>query len=349
MIRALLKRWPLHAPCAAALVSLSVLTGGLTLSARGEDAGAAALLARYHRPADTPAPADNPTTPAKVELGRTLFFDPRLSGSGAISCASCHNPSLGWQDGLAKGVGNAGGRLGRRTPTILNAAWVEPLFWDGRAASLEEQAKGPLAAPAEMNMPHAEVVRVVRAASGYAVLFDRAFPGQPIDIDTVAKAIAAYERTIVSAQAPFDRWVQGDETAITPAARRGFVLFAGKAKCGACHRGWRMTDDGFHDIGLADDDRGRGKLVAGLPGLEHAFKTPTLRNIAERTPYMHDGSLPSLEAVVDHYDQGLVARASLAPEIKPLGLTADEKADLVAFLRTLSSHDTEVALPTLPR
>ena len=303
----------------------------------------------YRRPADTPSPSDNPTTPAKVALGKALFFDPRLSGSGAISCASCHNPSLGWQDGLPKGVGDHGGRLGRHTPTILNVAWAEPLFWDGRAETLEAQAKGPMASPAEMNMPHDGVVAQVKSVAGYRVAFAVAFPGQPINIDNVAKAIAAYERTVVSARAPFDEWMDGDDGAVSESAKRGFALFNTTAKCSSCHTSWRFTDDGFHDIGLPGDDPGRAKFMPGITPLEHAFKTPTLRNIAERGPYMHDGSLATLDAVVDHYDHGFVNRPSLADQMKPLHLSAQDKADLVAFLRSLTSHDEAVTAPALPR
>jgi len=338
--------------CVLAVAATATLAGATSLRAQAAKTAAiplAQLMAAYQRPHDVPSPAGNPTTAAKVALGKALFFDPRLSGSGAISCASCHNPSLGWQDSLARGVGNAGSKLGRHTPTILNAAWVEPLFWDGRAATLEDQAKGPLAAPAEMNMPHGDVVRVVRSIPGYAPAFQAAFPREEVTIDTIAKAIAAYERTVVSGEAPFDRWIAGDEGAISAAAKRGFMLYNAKARCASCHSGWRMTDDGFHDIGLAGDDPGRGKLVPGLVILDHAFKTPTLRNIAERAPYMHDGSLGTLEAVVDHYDHGFQARPSLSTEIKPLHLTDQDKSDLVAFLHTLSSRDGDVAVPTLPR
>jgi cytochrome c peroxidase len=307
------------------------------------------LITLYKRPIAPPSPPDNPTTAAKVELGKMLFFDPRLSGQGTISCGTCHNPSLGWQDGLVKGVGTKGGQLGRRTPTILDTAWSRPLFWDGRAATLEAQAKGPLAAEAEMNMPHAMVVQTLTAIPGYVAAFNASYPGETITIDTVAKAIAVFERTVVSKQAPFDRWVAGDNKAISEEAKRGFVVFNGKAGCASCHSGWRLTDDGFHDVGLPDADLGRGKLMPSVNILQHAFKTPTLRNTADRAPYMHDGSLPTLEAVIDHYDHGFVTRSSLSSQMKPLSLNFGDKADLEAFLFTLSSKDDKVTLPTLPR
>lgn len=333
---------------AACVVLASVAGGGALAQKVAGRAQLAPLLKGYERPKDTPAPKDNLPTPERIALGRSLFFDPRLSGSGAISCASCHNPGLGWEDGLSRGIGNRGHDLGRHTPTILNTAWAEPLFWDGRAETLEDQAKGPIKSSAEMNMPHDEAVKRVSSIAGYRAAIDRAYPGEGVTIDVIAKAIASYERTIVSGKAPFDRWVAGDEHAISESAKRGFVVFNTKAKCASCHSGWRFTDDGFHDIGLASDDMGRAAIMPGLKILEHAFKTPTLRNVDQRAPYMHDGSVPTLEAVVDHYDHGFIQRESLSPEIKRLNLTTAEKADLVAFMRTLTSRDKAVELPTLP-
>jgi cytochrome c peroxidase len=309
-----------------------------------------AWLADYRRPASVPVPRDNPSTPEKVALGQMLFFDPRLSGSGVISCSSCHNPALGWEDALPKGRGHMGGRLGRSTPTILNVAYGEPYFWDGRAETLEEQAKGPLTSAAEMNMPADAAIARLESLPGYVQAFKVVFPGKSISVDTIAAAIASYERTVVSGTAPFDRWVSGDEQAISASAKRGFVLFNGKANCAVCHAGWRMTDDGFHDIGLADSsDRGRAGVAPGIAQLEHAFKTPTLRNISQRAPYMHDGSVATLAAVIDHYDNGFVQRPSLDTEMHPLGLSPAEKADLLAFLDTLTSVDTPAVIPVLPQ
>ncbi len=308
-----------------------------------------ALLADYRRPAVGPASKANPLTPEKVALGQMLFFDPRLSGSGAISCASCHNPALGWSDALPTGIGHMGGRLRRHTPTILNVAYGEPYFWDGRADTLEDQAKGPLTSAVEMNMPAEQAIKRILSIPGYVTAFEYAFPGKPVSIDTIAAAIASYERTVVSNSAPFDKWVAGDETAISTSARRGFVLFNGKANCAACHSGWRMTDDGFHDIGISGNDRGRAEVAPGIVQLEHAFKTPTLRNINQRAPYMHDGSLATLAAVIDHYDSGFVSRPSLDSQIRRLDLTAAEKADLLAFLDTLTSVDSPALVPVLPQ
>ncbi|HEX6508723.1 MAG TPA: cytochrome c peroxidase [Chloroflexota bacterium] len=307
------------------------------------------LLADFRRPAAAPGSKTNPMTPEKVALGQMLFFDPRLSGSGAISCATCHNPALGWSDALPKGLGHMGGRLGRHTPTILNVAYGEPYFWDGRAATLEDQAKGPLTSAAEMNMPAEVAVKRILSIPGYVTAFSYAFPGKPISVDTIAAAVASYERTVVSSSAPFDKWVAGDETAVSDSAKRGFLLFNGKANCAACHSGWRMTDDGFHDIGINGTDRGRAAISPGIVQLEHAFKTPTLRNINQRAPYMHDGSMPTLAAVIDHYDSDFVNRPSLDPQMHRLGLTGAEKADLLAFLNTLTSVDSPAVLPVLPQ
>jgi cytochrome c peroxidase len=330
-----------------------VLSGGFAAVVAASDTGSgahslSALMAKFKRDDTVQAPPDNPQSAEKIELGKALFFDPRMSGSGVISCASCHNPSLGWQDGMAKGRGHMGVELGRHTPTILNTAWSEPLFWDGRAATLEEQAKGPIQAEKEMN-GSVDAVKAIAAIEGYQWKFQKVFPGEGITIDTIAKAIASYERTIISKDAPFDKWINGDEAAISDEAKLGFIVFNGKAKCATCHAGWRFTDDGFHDIGINDDDQGRGKIMPGADFLNHAFKTPTLRSIAQRAPYMHDGSIGTLEAVIDHYDHGFVQRSSLSAEMTPLNLTSSEKQQLVAFLKTLSSQDDPVTAPILPR
>jgi cytochrome c peroxidase len=333
--------------------ALLLLCGAIALATAHADSPSSpdprALLSDYQRPAKVPVSKTNPITPEKVALGQMLFFDPRLSGSGVISCATCHNPALGWSDGLSKGLGHMGGRLGRHTPTIIDVAWGEPYFWDGRAATLEDQAKGPLTSAAEMNMPADAAVKRIQSIPAYVAAFERAFPGQGVSLDTFAAAVASYERTVVSSNAPFDKWVAGDEPAVSAAAKRGFALFNGKANCAVCHSGWRMTDDGFHDIGLPGQDRGRAAIAPGIVQLEHAFKTPTLRNISQRAPYMHDGSLPTLAAVIDHYNSGFERRDSLDSQIRPLGLTSDEKADLLAFLDTLTSVDTPTVVPVLPQ
>jgi len=308
------------------------------------------LKAAYKRPTSVPFPEDNPYTEAKAKLGQILYFDPRLSRSNMQSCASCHNPSFAWGDGLPKGVGDNMHELGRRSPTILNAAWAEALMWDGRFDTLEEQALGPIEAEVEMNMPLDDLIKKLSQIQGYPPLFAAAFGGDAeITEDKIAMAIATYERTVISGEAPFDRWIKGQRRAISSSAQRGFALFNGKARCSACHSGWRFTDDSFHDIGLPDDDIGRGADFPEILKMQHAFKTPGLRNIDQRAPFMHDGSLATLEAVVDHYDEGGKRRPSLSDEMHPLGLTDQEKHDLVAFMESLTSDDEPVTYVQLPR
>lgn len=333
----------------------SMIMGGKTANAddkrvRQDPEQIVILKANYIRPIAIPFPEDNPFTEAKAKLGQTLYFDPRLSRSNMQSCASCHNPSFAWGDGLPKGVGDHMKELGRRSPTILNAAWSEALMWDGRFETLEEQALGPIQAGVEMNMPLDALIAKLSKIEEYGPLFAAAFDGSAeITADKIAMAIATYERTVVSGEAPFDRWVKGDRSAISASAERGFRLFNGKAKCAVCHSGWRFTDDSFHDIGLPDNDIGRGHELPGIVKMQHAFKTPGLRNIDQRGPYMHGGSLPTLEAVVEHYDEGGIQRPSLSEEMQPLRLTKQEKRDLVAFMETLTSEDAPVSFVQLPR
>ncbi len=335
----------------AALAGAMFVTSAKKVSADGEAAADyRPYLVKYRRPTDIPFPKDNEFNKDRELLGRTLFFDPRLSDSQWISCATCHNPGFAWGDGLPKGIGTGMRQLDRRTPTILNLAWAEPLFWDGRAATLEEQALGPIESPGEMNLPLDAMVKRLNGIAGYRALFQKAYPNEGIKKETVAKAIATFERTVVSGNAPFDEWIAGNEQAIPEEAKRGFMLFNTKANCAQCHNSWRFTDDGFHDIGLPGSDIGRGNLYKDIEVNQHAFKAPTLRNIEHRAPYMHDGSKTTLEDVVDFYnDGGKVKRPSLSPEMKPLNLTPDEKKDIIAFLKTLTSTDQAVQIPVLPR
>ncbi len=307
------------------------------------------LKAAYQRPATIPFPKDNPYTAEKADLGKKLYFDTRLSGAKAQSCASCHSPGFGWGDGLAKGVGHNMKMLDRRSPTIVNAAYLQIFMWDGRAATLEEQALAPIEAKVEMNLPLSELIARLKAVPEYVALFKAAFPKDGITEENIAKAIATYERTVVSGVAPFDNWIDGNDAAIPDAAKRGFTIFNGKGACAACHAGWNFTDDSFHDIGLNTDDEGRAKIVPGVLKMEKAFKTPGLREIGRRGPYMHNGSLATLEDVVEHYDIGGVDRPSRSEAIKPLGLTPQEKSDLVAFMHTLNGQADPVPVPVLPR
>jgi cytochrome c peroxidase len=311
-------------------------------------AASATEKAGFARPAEIPFPAENPYTPDKVALGKALYFDPRLSGNENMTCASCHNPSFGWEVPVKTAVGAQNTRLGRQAPTVLNVAWVHPLFWDGRAATAEEQAKGPIQAPAEMNLPLDQAVARLKAIPAYAAWFERVFPGEGVTEDGIAKAIATFERTVVASYSPFDRWVDGDETAIGEDAKRGFELFVGKARCVACHSGWNFTDNAFHDIGTTTTDLGRSVIAPGDVKADYAFKTPTLRDTAQRAPYMHDGSMATLEEVVQHYVGGGIDRPSRSPEMAPVALSDSEAADLVAFLRSLTGTKQVVTLPVLP-
>jgi cytochrome c peroxidase len=322
------------------------VVGGLRITAAAsiETPSLHQLKAQYTRPASVPFPPDNPPAEAKAKLGEMLFFDPRLSGANYISCATCHNPSFSWGDGLPRGHGMTG--LPRRTPTIFNTAWAELLMWDGRKASLEDQVLGPMSTPAEMNQDLSHLVEKLDRIEGYRTAFTAAFPGEGISVKNVARAIATFERTVVSGTAPFDRWIAGDEKAISDSAKRGFDLFNSKANCAVCHSGWNFTDNAFHDIGLPDADVGRGAIL-DLPSMQHAFETPTLRDVERRAPYMHDGSLQTLREVVEHYDHRAVQRPSLSEEVKPLNLSSAEKDDLISFMLTLNGDNPPVEVPVL--
>jgi cytochrome c peroxidase len=305
---------------------------------------------KYRRPAEIPFPESNRYSEAKSKLGRMLFFDPILSGSQVRSCASCHNPTLSWSDGQARAIGEKQVALPLRSPTLLNVAWTPKLGWDGHFRDLEGVAYGPITATSNMNMPENVLVERLSAIPGYSAAFDAAFGEGDITRRKIELALATFERSIVSGEAPFDRWLKGDEQAISAAAKRGFDLFNGKAHCSSCHSGWAFTDASFHDIGTAkNDDIGRGHLFPSSAKLRYAFKTPTLRDAARRAPYMHDGSIATLEAVIDLYDRGGIDRPSRSELIFPLKLSSDEKADLVAFLHTLDGAFQPVSLPALPR
>jgi cytochrome c peroxidase len=311
------------------------------------DSNLDALKATYRRPAVIPFPADNPYTFEKATLGKMLFFEARLSRDNNLSCASCHNPSFGWQVPFAKAIGAGGKPLGRKSPTTINHAWGASFFWDGRADSLEAQARGPIEAPVEMDLPMPVAVKRLSAIEGYRQAFSRAFPKEGLTEGTLLKAIGTFERTIVTGDTPFDRWVRGDTKAMPESAVRGFALFNGKAKCSACHNGWNFTDDRFHDIGLASNDPGRGSITGKKEDML-GKRTPGLREIAARAPYMHDGSLETLEAVMAHYASGGINRRTRSALMKPFPMTPDEMKDLVAFMRSLSSAGAAVAMPNLP-
>jgi cytochrome c peroxidase len=321
-----------------ASVSSTPLTGGL------------AWHEKYKRPGEIPYPKEAPYSEAKFKLGRTLFFDPILSGSKSRSCETCHNPGLSWGDGQPLAIGEDQKPLPVRAPTLLNVAWTPKLGWDGHFRDLGAVGIAAITSPGNMNLSDKALPERLSAIPGYLDVFDAAFGEGDITVHKVEMALATFERSIVSSEAPFDRWLNGDDAAIGEAAKRGFALFNGKANCAACHSGWAFTDSSFHDIGTAhDDDIGRGRLFPSSTALKYAFKTPTLRDVAHRAPYMHNGSVPTLEAVIDLYDRGGIDRPSRDVEIHPLGLSAEEKADLIAFLRTLTGAVQPVSIPTLPR
>ena len=312
-----------------------------------------ASLKEWLLPDKAPFPSDNEPTAERVALGKMLFFDPRLSGDGNMSCGTCHNPSLGWSDGQATAKGVKSRVLGRASPTIINTAFNTIQMWDGRKKSLEDQAMGPMEATVEMNMDIKRLFEWLNGNAEYKVLFARAYPGEDISAATLSKAIASFERTAISNNSPFDRWVKGDAKAMTPQQVDGFKLFASKAHCSECHSAPNFTDNGFHNVGLPshgapEPDMGRyaQKPVKSMRG---AFKTPTLRDINTNAPYFHDGASHTLAEVVEHYNKGGVIKTDLSPSIKELGLTQAEKDSLVSFLHALTSPFQAVSLPDLPK
>lgn len=302
----------------------------------------------YVRPTTVPYLAENPYSPEKERLGQMLFFDPRLSGSNALACASCHLPGMAWTDGVAKSVGHLGAIHVRNSPTLYNLAWTEQTAWDGRTEYLEGHVKGPIGNPRVMNQPAEALIAELSAIGGYRAAFKAAFPADGITMDNVMRAVAVFERGLVSGETPFDRWIKGNERAMSDSAKRGFMLFNTKADCAACHSGWNFTDQSFYDIGLADADEGRIKIIK-LPSMNHAFKTPTLREIGRTAPYMHDGSIGDLTKVVEHYNRGGDAkRESVSEHVRPLGLSKQEVGDIVQFLLALNSPPKPYAVPVLP-
>ena len=296
-----------------------------------------------------PHPKDNLPSPEKIALGMQLYFDGRLSADNKVSCASCHDPAKGFSNGEQFATGVEGKQGGRNSPTVINSAFQKFQFWDGRAKSLEDQALGPIQNPIEMNMTLDAVVVKLNGIKGYKQQFQKVF-GTDVTADGIAKALAAYERTIVSGDAPYDKFKAGDKTALSESAQRGMKLFFNKANCSACHSGPNFTDHGFHNIGIPGNDDGRTVVTKSL-GDKGAFKTPTLREIAKSGPYMHDGSLKTLEEVVAHYIKGGTPHAQLDEELYPLKLTPEEVSDLVTFLKEGLSSDTYPAHtpPELPQ
>jgi cytochrome c peroxidase len=283
------------------------------------------------------APGDNALTEARAQLGKRLFFDTRLSRTEEVSCSSCHEQAFAFAepDRVSTGVDQLQGT--RNAPALLNLAWGESFFWDGRARSLEEQAGQPIENPIEMNLPLNEAVARVTAEPSYVRAFAEAYSSAPSE-ESLRRALASFVRTLVSSGSPYDRHLRGDDTAFGAAEARGEALFlSDRAGCFHCHPAGMLTNEGFFHNGSYEggEDTGR-QLLTGRSGDIGKFKVPGLRNVANTAPYMHDGSLSTLEAVIDQYDRGGRGDPNTDPQILPLALSAEEKADLLAFLSSLT-------------
>lgn len=291
-----------------------------------------------------PVPPDNPLRVDVISLGRRLFFDPILSRDSSLACSSCHQPQRGFTDGRRVSVGVFGRQGTRNVPAILNRGYGRSFFWDGRIGSLEEQVLQPIRALDEMDLTLEDAVVRVSNDPGYSHRFRSTFSRQ-VNMEDIARALASYVRTIQAGASRFDRLVGGDASAMTEVERQGLALFQGKARCDRCHVGTNLTDESFHNTGVAWSegrlqDLGRF-VVSGVERDSGAFKTPTLREVERTAPYMHDGSLATLEEVVDFYDRGGNANPYLDPILKPLNLSPVEKEALVAFLRALTGQIQE--------
>src|SRR5580698_310451 len=291
-----------------------------------------------------PIAPGNPQTQAKIDLGRMLFLDKGLSNDHSISCASCHDPTKAYSDGLATGVGINHNRLKRRTPSLLNSAYNPAQFWDGRAKSLEEQVLVPILAKGEMGMPVSETLLArLQQVPKYRRGFREAFKRE-VNLLDVQRSIAAFERTLVTPDSAFDRYAAGDKQALTDPQKRGLILFIGKAACSQCHSGPNFTDNKFHSLGFLpgqkeDPDVGRF-AVSKSPADRGAFKTPSLRSVRLQSHFMHNGSFANLAEVIAFYDNGGGAGPKSNLLFK-LHLTDAEKVDLLAFLNALASQVSE--------
>ncbi len=301
------------------------------------------------------AELENPPGPQRVRLGRWLFFDKRLSRDGTIACASCHRSEFGFSLPAPNATGIDGQTGKRKAPTFINAAFAyfKELFWDGRAPSLEKQVEGPITNPIEMDNTLEQVVETLSAIEGYGPFFELAFGDRSVTMERVAQAIADYERTRISGDSPWDRWKAGDEDAVDSRVKRGDALFFGDAQCFFCHSGFTLTDNLFHNTGIGwdpekEDFADKGRIVVSDNDYElGAFKTPTLRDVALRAPYMHDGSLATLKEAVHHYTIGGNPNPQLSKKYKVLGLSEEDEEALVAFLRALTGKGYRDREPTL--
>jgi cytochrome c peroxidase len=303
-------------------------------------------------------PSHAQTESPLVQLGRQLFFDTRLSSDDDLSCASCHIPEKAYTDGLPVARGHRGKMLSRNTPTLLHLREYLSFFWDGRSSTLQDQIIEVMNNPNEMNMSADELEKKLRRIPGYVEQFNKLF-GTEITLSGVTRAIVAFEETLVTERAPFDRFMAGNPNSLNPSARRGLELFQNKGKCAFCHKGFNFTDSNFHNIGVPPraNDSGRrnnsnhdeGRMaVTGRAGDRGAFKTPTLRNIAQTAPYMHNGVFETLEEVIEFYNDGGGKNPNLDIQMEALRLTPREKKDLVAFLKALTGKYPVAKRPPLP-
>lgn len=294
-------------------------------------------------------PKDNPYNKKKAELGRLLYFDKRLSSDGTVSCATCHKPPAGYTDNLPVSEGIHGHKGVRNSPTVINTVYLKELFWDGRANSLEEQCKGPIANPNEMTsekdaaLAHQNCEDKICAIKGYQILFKEVFGTTKCSIDDIAKAIATFERTILSGNSPYDRYLAGDQNAMTKEEIAGYEVFK-SARCINCHLGPNFNNGKFVNIGVGMDkpnpDLGRYAITHDEKDWG-AFKIPTLREVSKTYPYMHDGSLQTLEEVVEYYDKGGIPNKNLHPLIRPLNLSEEDKKNLVSFMKAIDGEGWE--------
>lgn len=299
---------------------------------------------------DLKVPEDNYLTKEKVELGKQLYFDTRLSADNTVSCATCHSPVLGFSDGHTTSTGVKGQKGDRNAPTVINTTYNDLQFWDGRAKSLEEQALGPIQNPIEMGFTLDGAVKRLNSIEGYRKQFQVIFKTD-VTAEGIGKAIASFERTILSGGSRWDDFNYGNEKALSDLAKKGLELFNGKALCSSCHLGFNLTDNSFHNIGVGmnreNPDLGRFNVTKNEMD-RGAFKTPTLRDIARTDPYMHDGSVKTLEDVVEFYNKGGEPNKWLDKKLKPLNLSEKEKSSIVEFLKALNGMPVLIEPPDLP-
>ncbi|RFM24153.1 MAG: cytochrome-c peroxidase [Candidatus Thermochlorobacter aerophilum] len=287
-----------------------------------------------------PIPANNPLTVKKVELGRRLFFEKKLSSNGKVSCSSCHLPERAFSDTLPTSVGVSGRAGLRNAPSLTNVAYNGSYFWSGGALSLEAQAISAIENKEEMNGQFPEIIAWLTADASYRQLFEEAFQSPPTFLN-ILDAIAAFERTLISGNSRYDRFQRGDSSALNDSEKRGMQLFfSERTNCFRCHGGFNFTTNEFHDNGSQAVYRDVGRYsMTFRPSDKGKFKTPTLRNVALTAPYFHDGSMPTLADVVEHYNRGGAGSPNQSPLVRPLGLSAQEKQDLVNFLNALTDED----------